>query len=632
MAPGNRTPVFDAQAETGRSIRDVRRRRARHGLALATTAVLAATVLVLTVSSQIYDANHLALTNATALLAGDRLNVDVYDPGFPLLAYLAAGTQILAGQRLIGEFARQWLFIIAGVVIACHLALRLSRSAAATAIVMAIAVLLLGQTPTYHSDKLLFFPLAAWLAWRYIEQPNARRGAAVGAVTALAFLFRHDFGLYLGCLSLLAFGLARLAVPESRHRGRSVRDAAAYAAVTLLLLTPWAASVQATEGLVDYFRVRVGLYEGTVAAAYPRVFDVGPLRDVTPLRYLIPRPPPPATPATVAFSWDDTVTTDMVPELERRFELRYVDRDARGRNRYWLPNAYDVRLLDLDRFIADAQGFDWDRLHELASNLPARDSLIHWLLQMSLLVPVLLVAAGVRQAWRATRLSAAVPLEACLMLLAGSFLIVIDVALLRQPSYFLAVAPLTAALGGRLLVVRNRALRACTIAAVAVTAFAAVLSSRNGPLDEHPGEILDATRGAFAKLTASPPDFGSSVFTYMRDCAAAGDRVLVSGSPAAHVSYYVRRPIAGGHILWHSGWRSDPVHERRLLALLERQSVPFAFSTHSPILDDLRPYPLIHEHFRRYYSEVEGSGGSLLVDARRRPTGTVWPNALPCFR
>ena len=45
--------------------------------------------------------------------------------------------QLLVGYRLIGEFAMQWLFIVAGVVIAFHLGLGLSRSIPASLAMLA---------------------------------------------------------------------------------------------------------------------------------------------------------------------------------------------------------------------------------------------------------------------------------------------------------------------------------------------------------------------------------------------------------------------------------------------------------------------------------------------------------------
>jgi hypothetical protein len=58
---------------------------------------------------------------------------------------------------------------------------------------------------------------------------------------------------------------------------------------------------------------------------------------------------------------------------------------------------------------------------------------------------------------------------------------------------------------------------------------------------------------------------------YMHDCTRDGDHIFVTGSTPYQVGYYTQRPIAGGHLEWHQGWLSDPVHERQSLMLLRRQ-------------------------------------------------------------
>ena len=177
-------------------------------------------MLVLTANSQIFDSNHYALTEATSLLAGDHPYRDFFEVGIPFAAYMAAGTQLLSGHRLLGEFLRQWVFIVAGLVIAFHLGLRLSRSRGATLAVLPLTLLVLADTPTYHYSKLFFFPLIVWAGWRYIEHQ------APADPRSSAWSPRSPFcsGTTTVCISglhrLSAFGLARAAVPTSRRRRR----------------------------------------------------------------------------------------------------------------------------------------------------------------------------------------------------------------------------------------------------------------------------------------------------------------------------------------------------------------------------------------------------------------------------
>jgi hypothetical protein len=134
------------------------------------------------------------------------------------------------------------------------------------------------------------------------------------------------------------------------------------------------------------------------------------------------------------------------------------------------------------------------------------------------------------------------------------------------------------------------------------------------------------------QLLASPPDNGNLSFRYLRECTETGDHVLVAGGTPLDVSYYAHRPIAGGQINWHSGWRSDAEHEAQSLDLLQRQSVPIAFSTEDPVLENFNRYPRIRAYLEQYYVPVEGTNGYVLVDSRRRPARTFGPGRFPCFR
>src|SRR5204863_9159376 len=108
---------------------------------------LTAAILLLTANDQIYDAQHFVLGPAISILAGDRPYRDFFETGLPLASYMAAGFQWLFGYRLLGEFVRQWIFIVAGVVLALHLGLRLSRSVPAITAILPLVLLMLADMP-----------------------------------------------------------------------------------------------------------------------------------------------------------------------------------------------------------------------------------------------------------------------------------------------------------------------------------------------------------------------------------------------------------------------------------------------------------------------------------------------------
>src|SRR5262249_27935921 len=158
-------------------------------------------------------------------------------------------------------------------------------------------LIVLTTTPTYHYSKLLFFPVIIWVAWRYLDHPTRRLAAALGVTTALAFLVRHDYGVYLGCGSVIAFVLSAAQVPSRASLSRSGIHAAASALTTFVVVAPGAALVQSRVALVDYVRPRTSLYE-------PPRQDVGvaSLLDANPFRELVPASSR-SHPGVIGFSW-----------------------------------------------------------------------------------------------------------------------------------------------------------------------------------------------------------------------------------------------------------------------------------------------------------------------------------------
>lgn len=642
-------------------------RRSAHRRLLLLVAVLNAAILTLTAGDQIYDTNFYSLWEATALLAGDHPYRDFFEWGIPLQAVVSLCAQLLVGNRLIGEFAVQWLGIIAGGVVSFHLGLRASGSIGASFIMLAFALALLATTATYHYPKLLLYPLATWLMWRYMDNPGASRAALVGAAAAVAFLFRHDHGVYIAAIATLAFVFTRLVARSTRNLRAAVAEGAVSAATALALLAPWILLVHTSEGLPEYLESRLQRY----AQGSPYSNPYASLLTMNPIRPLTPAALPAPEPGDVSFEWLDDVDEAERQRIVGAYGLRLVQGpDKNGRWHYAVDNRLDPRLLGLRRSINNTSGLDWSRLSDLRWRLPARDDGVLWLQQTALLVPLLLLMAAGLDVLRSRRLREPLPLDTPHVVLAAALLVVVDWRLFREPGYVTAVAPLTAALSARLLrgarsapdasaVGRLRRLGSAArtgiaVVVVTVTAFATFVFARGSDIFT-PWRLAAGVPDVFTELLASPPIDGfaprEEVFAldparwnerdvdavrvllrYIHDCTAPGDRVLVTGQTPFQVGYYVERPIAGGHLFWHEGFRSDPVREQQSLELLQRQSVPFAYSTHDPVFDDLKRYPRILEYMKRHYVELEGSRGLVLVDTGRRPTGVFGHLGFPCFR
>jgi hypothetical protein len=628
---------------------------------LLLTAALAALVLIYTAGSQIYDTNFYVLWEATALLAGDHPYRDFFEWGVPLQAALSAAGQWLVGYRLIGEFAIQWLAIIAGAVMAFDIGYRLSRALLPSLVGLACALALLSVTPTFHYPKLLLYPLAVRLAWGYLDRPSVRRSLGLGVLIVVAFLFRHDHGVYIGVLIALTMLVTRLLAPDRRSTAGLVREAAAGLAVVIALLAPWAVLVHRNEGLPDYVRYRQELFVEFSAGS-----PFWGLREMNPW-VTFAAADAAATPGIITFDWEER--DDEQPaeserrrhEMERRFGLRPTGPpDAESRWSYQVRNVHDPALLGLMDMVNNSDGIDWRLLHRLRWRLPSETNAQRWLMQLSMLVPLLLLGWAAATAAGAWRRGEALPIAAWRMVLAGVFLILIEDNLFREPSYFVIVAPLTAACStvfmawprittsspARAVSQAGRALAATVLLLLtAVPVYAYTYGSAiYAPLD-----LEDQVTAALRQLLASPPIDayltreqavasnqqpvdGTVLVRFLHDCSRPEDRVLITGSTPYHVGYYIERAIAGGQLFWHHRWRTDIQGQRQQLALLQRQSVPFAFSTADPVLNDLANYPLVLEYMTQHYAEVPGTNRMLLVDRRRTPVGTYGPLALPCFR
>jgi hypothetical protein len=601
---------------------DASARRARRLLIAA--GVASTVVVVLSLRHQFFDSNFFALAGAPAILAGEHPYRDFFDPYGVLDAYTAAAMQWLVGYRVVGEFGRQTAFIVAGFVIATHLALTLSRSVVATALAMTVPLVVLAVTPLYHHSKLFFFPLLIWVGWRYLDRPSPGRAVPVGLVAALAFLFRHDYGMYMALGSVLAYGLARIADPASRRARSLITDALAFAAGLAIVLGPWAVVVQRTEGFANFARDRASLYVPSNWSLASAVFR-NPLSDMMP-------PPLPVRPGDISFVWYNSVDAATRDGLARRLGLRVLEQPAEphGRWRYASPNVNDVALLDLVPHVDFVEGVPFGDLERARNRLPSPQWARDFLRQSAGLVPLVLLAAALVTAWRARRAGLPVHPDVYKMVLAGSVLGAIEQSLFRESGYVVVALPTAAGLSACLLAAASPVARLATGAGLAASGFAAWIWAADTTLfsPSQYGEAMSVVAGA---VMASPPVLDAR-FTYIRECTEPTDHVFVTGPTPYHVTYFSQRRTAAGHMWWPYHWRADPEGEAKSLELLQRQSVPIAISTQKPVLNDLERYPRIQEYMRQHYTAIDGGKGQLLVDTRHRPTGVHAGTGYPCFK
>jgi hypothetical protein len=297
-----------------------------------------------------------------------------------------------------------------------------------------------------------------------------------------------------------------------------------------------------------------------------------------------------------------------------------------------------------------------------AGGLPSREAGQRWLLQLTLLLPLIVLVSAIIDIVTHRRDEQPLSLETARAIIAAGMVIIVAIRLSREDSYFVVALTLSTVLGARLLAATEHSapriwrivqpLFAVSTLVVTVVAVAGYVAAWDLLKPSEARELaptfhqllttppIDALQPASRARSTQPAEWvandGDSTLLlalrYMHDCTRDGDHIFVTGSTPYEVGYYTQRPIAGGHLEWHQGWLSDPVHERQSLMLLRSQSVPFAFSTHDPVLEDLRAYPRIRRYFKEHYVPLEGTGGLLLADRRRHATGRFGAVGFPCFR
>ena len=638
--------AYDWLRDTAAAIRtrpDTFKRRLTLIIVGATTAL----ALPMGVEARPDEISFIHLYEAISILAGDHPYRDFFEWGAPLPAYLSAGAQWLVGYRIIGELLLQWTLTLAGVVVAFHLGLRQLKSSSRVLLVLPLTVFVLVASSGYHFSKYFSIPLAIWFGWRYLDHPSPRRSAALGGITAVAFLFRHDYGLWAGISSIVAIVLLRIVKPESRTVGSVARDCAAYALTAAVAVLPWAVAVATNEGLASYVAARGERFTYSRNSGTQNSYTA--LLEIHPVRQLRPAVLPAPESRTVSFEWEADVDDSRRQALETQYELQPLTTDESGSLRYKVANAYDVRLLGLRDAIRNEKGFSWQLLDDAQRGRPSREGTYMWLAQMTMLVPVVLIISGLLDLYRGW-LDESIRTLCAQRVLAGVVLVCVCWALIRDWSYFATVAPAVAALSARFLERRHdvqvhaapslagaivqawRGLSVIlTIVLLALTTYAAFVL-RPPILRESPFDAARQIHGRILEWITPDSDGHNGLSTYLRACTASTDRLLLTGSGPYYVPYYTHRPMAGGHVDWSVGFRSDPARENQSLMLLKKQSVPFVVGRRAHVIGEFSRYPRVRAYLAENYAEVEGTAGSILYDTRRQLVRNVGPDHRPCFR
>ena len=204
-----------------------------------------------------FDGDHfIYYVGAQHILLGERPLRDFADGGlqgaWPALTYeLPALAQRLGGATLLSEA----ILTVGAVALALASLFRSANAVAGPVPALVVTLLsLLASAKLYGYTKVLVFSVAVTLLLRYARRPTTAHAALLAAWSAVAFLFRHDYLVYLAP----PVGLLMVALP-SRTYGDKANRLLVYGGLTTLLLLGPLYSVQRYVGIEQYLRTNLEL-------------------------------------------------------------------------------------------------------------------------------------------------------------------------------------------------------------------------------------------------------------------------------------------------------------------------------------------------------------------------------------
>ena len=510
--------------------------------------------------------HYIYLSGAQQIVLGEWPVRDFVDPGWPLMYGVPAVARLLLGRELWVELLLVSTAFAVGAAFTLAAAARLSGS---IALALMVTLLEIGLNPrSFGYPKLLLYAIAAWAFVAATRQMTGRRAVLLAALAVVAFLFRHDHGLYIGGGSFVAVLLG------STREGRQMmlRRSAIFAAAILLFVLPWAIFVQYQVGLIDYFRPALEFSraeaEGTVLRSLPRLDFSG-------------------TAVAAQVNWEAWL-----------FYLFYA-----------------MPLVSLS--------LAW---------LRARGGREGWPGESAGIAAIAVMAVAMNVGFIRTPLSARLPDAGAPAAILGAWLI-------------------GAAFDARATTVRRVAL---TVAAVVFVLSAKAVSvigdvpgelnrtgvlNRAGAMSERIDDLRDRLRKTMPRGSHVPSRNSEALlpfYGFVERCTSPRDRLVMTGlSPDVFV--LANRGFAGGQMAYRPAFYASEKDQRKAIARMQSQSVPFVIVS----LEEERGFrgalPLVAAYVDARYEPLaqipvpETRGLQLYVEKGRRSASLDEATGWPCF-
>jgi len=567
----------------------------------------------------------------------------------------------VAGNTMAVEWALTATAFALGAACTVVAAQRLSGSLSIAILVTVLEILIYPRTYSY--PKILAYAAGAWAMIALAARPSLRRVLLMAALIAVAFLLRHDHGLYIGLASAACVALA------SRTDGwmAAARRVAMLTGAPAMLLLPWTAFVALNGGLGAYFDTAT---EYARAEANASNLKLWPRLTLVPGRAIVGLARPERPLAQV--EWTPDTTEALRETLERRYGLDYV-RGGDDTRFYYVHNtaADNLRALDDDPHVAGTSGLGrvsrpaWRELLAYMSPLrlaPAlhtaanADAWLFWLFwSLPLLCLVTLCSPAIRrhEQWPG-ELSVVAALAVMALFVNAGFLR--DLLRTRVSDAIVPAALLGAWLLGLCWVgrgtrrTRHRVIQVAALA-VLIVSFAAIrqVSDMRERIDltgvgdgaqgirARAAAVFQLLRSSHREGLAPPSRYSEALlpfFAYLDRCSSRSDRLIVTGE-FPDVLVLARRGFASDGVVF-GAWYSSATHQDRTLERLRARPALFVLLMDTAAFRGR--FPLIASYVAEEYepmAAVPVAGAEtvpILVYRNRAPVRTDANTGWPCFR
>lgn len=572
--------------------------------------------------------HYVHLARVQQMLLGEWPVRDYTEEGGPLTTMASVAAQWLIGPGLWAEA----LLTITSLSIAAAITTSVTTkiTGAVTAGAWAGILQLLAFPRSYSHPKMLLYAVAIAAACAYATLPGRLRLWMLAAVTGLAFLVRHDHGLYIGT----ALALVVFAVHASTSLTAAARSTSLLVVLSLLIAMPWLAYVASFESLASYFDRGLEISKAEAVRtrlAWPQLSDgTAVAAEMVNIRWH-----PNVTDADREATAHALQLTEGTNIGGRSWRYRLLDRSAAS-----------AHAIVTSPAVEDTMHIDRSARPGLAAVATAGNAAVV-LYYTAVAIPLTLLIVG-GGAWIQRRLVARAPASVAIGV--GALGLIVSIGFLREElveriADVFGVLPIACALlaaaawntgaGAFRVIARVAAvsLLATVSAATLYARPAAAEIASSGLLGSGQAGVLARAQKVRSDLTVWPwssqwpAGDGWRLAEYAHRCTRPDDRVLATWN-VPELNFFARRGFAGGEAFLIPAFRRPQAIESDFMRRVANESVPLVFIDRDHWADTARQYPAIANWLATNYQprRTFTLSGGMLVDVMARaesPCGGV---------